>query len=692
MSSIFEEVYLYDYDEEKLTFYKRYQKPFNIEVIDESDKLLIRSRTKNNNDNYNNNTSLNNNINNNNNNNSTTSIQFQAEIYKDTPCSEFSKNGFVITDENGKSVHLLFGKKYIYDNEKANYKETDFCRFTKLVNDFKLGRKESVFTLRTDEASATQYFQFYGYLSQQQNMMQDYIRTSTYQRAILSNLEDFQNKIILDVGAGSGILSFFAVQAGARKVYAVEASSMAKHAEQLVASNKLADRIIVIPGKIEEISLPEQVDVIISEPMGYMLFNERMLETYLHAKKWLKPGGNMFPTRGDLHVAPFSDAQLYTEQLTKANFWFQQNFHGVDLTALRNAALKEYFYQPVVDTFDIRICVAKSNKYSVDFLKAHEKDLHVIDIPLKFHINQTDEIHGLAFWFDVAFFGSQQAVWLSTAPTQPLTHWYQVRCLIDKPLFVQRGYTVSGRVLLVSNRRQSYNVQIELQVDEIPGSHSSNSLDLKNPYFRYTGQPVQQPPGCNQTSPSEDYWQQIDAAQQQHMNGGNLINGVCSQPTNQMNTNGGLAHSLQPQHQQQTGMGHPVLIQQQTSPLADQIQNQFVSNQTNHHNNSSRMFGGSSGIAMTHSNAAFSYGLPSHPNSMPTNQSAQQQQQQQQPQQQTPSMMTSMFNSSGGGSINANSGQVAGINNMNFPVNQSLMIGDYAAAVSGQTIPPYKPI
>jgi len=30
--------------------------------------------------------------------------------------------------------------------------------------------------------------------------------------------------------------------------------------------------------------------MIISEPMGYMLLNERMLETYLHAKKWLKPG------------------------------------------------------------------------------------------------------------------------------------------------------------------------------------------------------------------------------------------------------------------------------------------------------------------------------------------------------------------------------------------------------------------
>ena len=32
--------------------------------------------------------------------------------------------------------------------------------------------KQSVFTLRTEEASSKQYFQFYGYLSQQQNMMQ----------------------------------------------------------------------------------------------------------------------------------------------------------------------------------------------------------------------------------------------------------------------------------------------------------------------------------------------------------------------------------------------------------------------------------------------------------------------------------------------------------------------------------------
>ncbi|XP_069158781.1 histone-arginine methyltransferase CARMER isoform X2 [Procambarus clarkii] len=388
--------------------------------------------------------------------------------------------------------------------------ESDSRKFHNVIFKVRQGKEVSVFNERTDDSSATQYFQFYSYLSQQQNMMQDYIRTGTYQRAILSNMSDFRDKIVLDVGAGSGILSFFAAQAGARKVYAVEASSMAQHCEMLVRSNNLQDTIKVIAGKIEEIDLPDMVDMIISEPMGYMLYNERMLETYLHAKKWLKPTGRMFPSRGDLHVAPFNDESLYYEQLNKANFWYQNCFHGVDLCQLREQALNEYLRQPIVDTFDIGICLAKSIRYSLDFLVAQEKDLHHLVIPLEFHILKSCTMHGLAFWFDVAFLGSTQTVWLSTAPTEPLTHWYQVRCLLEKPIFVKEGQLVTGTVELVANRRQSYNVNLEVRI-EGTSTVSINSLDLKNPYFRYTGVAPQPPPGNNSVSPSESYWGTVDA-------------------------------------------------------------------------------------------------------------------------------------------------------------------------------------
>ena len=77
---------------------------------------------------------------------------------------------------------------------------------------------------------------YYARLQHQQNMLQDVVRTDTYRRAIVGNADDFRGKVVLDVGAGTGILSFFAAQAGAGRVYAVEASAMAERAATLAAS------------------------------------------------------------------------------------------------------------------------------------------------------------------------------------------------------------------------------------------------------------------------------------------------------------------------------------------------------------------------------------------------------------------------------------------------------------------------
>jgi histone-arginine methyltransferase CARM1 len=106
-----------------------------------------------------------------------------------------------------------------------------------------------------------------------------------------------------------------------------------------------------------------------------------------------------------------------------------------------------------VDTFDVRICLAKSVKYTVDFETASEFDLHRIEIPLEFPILETGTVHGLAFWFDVSFEGSSSTVWLSTSPTEPLTHWYQVRCLIETPILAKLGQVMKGQAILIANKR-----------------------------------------------------------------------------------------------------------------------------------------------------------------------------------------------------------------------------------------------
>lgn len=146
----------------------------------------------------------------------------------------------------------------------------------------------------------------------------------------------------------------------------------------------------------------------------------------------------------------------------------------------------------------------------------------LIDVPLEFQILQTGICHGLAFWFDVSFTGSAQQIWLSTSPVAPLTHWYQVRCLLQNPIYVRQGQVISGQALLVANKRQSYDVTMKLTVKGT-NTTSSNTLDLKNPYFRYTGAPTQPPNGTTTQSPSEAYWSHLDA-QQGNRNGTQIYN------------------------------------------------------------------------------------------------------------------------------------------------------------------------
>lgn len=76
-------------------------------------------------------------------------------------------------------------------------------------------------------------------------MLEDSPRTLAYRNAILNNKTYFKDKIVMDVGCGTGILSVFCAQSGAKKVYAIEASSIANLAKEIVKENKL-DHIIEV--------------------------------------------------------------------------------------------------------------------------------------------------------------------------------------------------------------------------------------------------------------------------------------------------------------------------------------------------------------------------------------------------------------------------------------------------------------
>lgn len=127
--------------------------------------------------------------------------------------------------------------------------------------------------------------------------------------------------MVLDCGTGSGVLAMWCAQAGASRVFACEYTDMAIHARKLVEQNNLSHIVEVIQCSVEDLDLPCQVDIIISEWMGYFLLRESMLDSVIRARnKWMKPDGAMFPSHATML---FSAISFENDRASKNNEYCQ---------------------------------------------------------------------------------------------------------------------------------------------------------------------------------------------------------------------------------------------------------------------------------------------------------------------------------------------------------------------------------
>jgi protein arginine N-methyltransferase 1 len=115
----------------------------------------------------------------------------------------------------------------------------------------------------------------------------------------------------------------FAAKAGAKRVIGIDMSSIVGYAQEIIDSNNLSSVITLIRGKIEEVELPDgitEVDIIVSEWMGYCLLYESMLNSILYARdKWLnKQTGLLFPDKCQLYICGIEDKKYRDE---KINWW-----------------------------------------------------------------------------------------------------------------------------------------------------------------------------------------------------------------------------------------------------------------------------------------------------------------------------------------------------------------------------------
>lgn len=253
---------------------------------------------------------------------------------------------------------------------------------------------------------------FYDGLDVHRLLVADEVRTRAFYDSIRATVRS--EDVVLDVGAGSGILSLFAARAGASRVYAVErAPGAAALARRLVAVNGLADVVHIIEAEAAAAVLPEPVDVIVSEWLGVYGVDENMLAPVLLARdRWLKPGGSMIPSAVTAWLAP-----VHHEAGREATL-FRTRPYGLDLSALAPFSPHQVVWLPRSVGADV-LRAAPQPLWVTDCAAMPTVDAHTpYAAELSFELN--GPANGALAWFSAEMPG---AAALTNAPGEPVTHW-----------------------------------------------------------------------------------------------------------------------------------------------------------------------------------------------------------------------------------------------------------------------------
>ncbi|RNF02430.1 arginine N-methyltransferase, type I [Trypanosoma rangeli] len=349
-----------------------------------------------------------------------------------------------------------------------------------------------------------QYFDAYTDLGVHRVMLADASRMSFYRQALTCEAV-VRDRVVVDVGSGTGILSMWAARAGARHVFSIEASSLSLVQAQVIDDNDMSDRITLLSETVEAVVLEgvesfiakhegllqgRGVSVIVSEWMGFYLLHEGMLPSVIRARNFFVEVNaklgiacpiEMIPERATIWVAPMNCAAYYEERYRE--FW--GNVGGFDLSRYGKMEFETQLEStnPLIDTVPSSCLLHEGAILAeLDLTSVPEEAVASMCRPIHFSFGNSTAfqrhfstahpqgvvVDGFTVWFEVGF-----REWaLSTSPWCPPTHWKQTTILLPATARAEQlvAFTspeatseVEVRLVATDTALRCYSIEFELK-------------------------------------------------------------------------------------------------------------------------------------------------------------------------------------------------------------------------------------
>lgn len=256
--------------------------------------------------------------------------------------------------------------------------------------------------------------------------------------------------VVVDIGTGTGVLAIAAAQAGAARVYAVEATGIGKLAAANFRANGFEDRITLVTGWSMNVELPERADVLVSEIIGSHPFGERVIEVTAEARRCLlKPDARMIPRHVNVFALPVAvpDRMIRRHLFTQERLETWHSWYGMDFGALARSMPPSFSFS--VNPWKLR-GRALADPVLVAAADLRTEESSVITADCNFTATASGRLNGVMIYSDLDL---APGVRLSTHPdlAEQTCSWVHPIYVLPEPLILEPGarYRLTHRYMVV---------------------------------------------------------------------------------------------------------------------------------------------------------------------------------------------------------------------------------------------------